>query len=561
MIIDKSVLKEAKVVLFGAGNNGRNYFDRLTNEGFSVAYFVDNNKNLAESKGIPVYEPEILLNEDKPRLKIIITPDYPIYQEIEDQLTEMGLAECIFVHHFIWCPRFNTLKFYKNYVTFCGFSYRFKESRNPQFPYLETAKETINNFMQKREEIIKELNSDEELNVAKPCKNCRHLKEQSVLFNDFKFYRVCITCSPSICQSKCIFCERINDTVYPDIDKIPIKVAEIIRYIEEDRKELLRDDHHMLVATGEITFTKHKDILLDAISDCNSNFVTNAFLFNTKIADSMEKNQSEVHVSLDSGTRETFALVKGWDKFDIVIENLRNYSNYGIVLIKYVAIPGINDSEKDIYGLMDVLRSLGLGGLYGGLFFDYYLARRSALYSIARFINAFSKSDLALIYFHSFSRQDIELIKQYYIPDRNSVYEQRNNHFREIYHEKFLKDYQGFRDYVLMYEIRELLKHFQENTRFIIVDASKNERVVKAFEQLGLPFDTMELSSINGACEPNSIFVIFEKDDFNDVKADMVSKGVSGKNILDLEGYLFSVEPTEIWLENRELNNMKGLTY
>ena len=51
------------------------------------------------------------------------------------------------------------------------------------------------------------------------------------------------------------------------------------------------------------------------------------------------------------------------------------------------------------------------------------------------------------------------------------------------------------------------------------MDASKNERVVKAFEQLKLPFDAMELSSIDGAYEPNDIFVIFEKDDFNDTKA------------------------------------------
>jgi len=42
--------------------------------------------------------------------------------------------------------------------------------------------------------------------------------------------------------------------------------------------------------------------------------------------------------------------------------------------------------------------------------------------------------------------------------------------------------------------------------------------LVKAFEQLELPFGAMELPSINGACEPNDIFVIFEKDDFNDIK-------------------------------------------
>ena len=107
-----------------------------------------------------------------------------------------------------------------------------------------------------------------------------------------------------------------------------------------------------------------------------------------------------------------------------------------------------------------------------------------------------------------------------------------------------------------MYEIGDLIKHFKKETHFMIVDASENERVVSVFEKLELFFDTIDLSSIDGAGAPADIFVIFKKDDFNDIKADMVSRGVRGGNILDLEGYLFSVEPTEIWLERSGLNNL-----
>lgn len=69
VIIDKSVLKGAKVVLFGAGGNGRYFLMKLREEGFSVAYFVDNGDKVKEAEGVPVYEPQRLLTEDRQNLK------------------------------------------------------------------------------------------------------------------------------------------------------------------------------------------------------------------------------------------------------------------------------------------------------------------------------------------------------------------------------------------------------------------------------------------------------------------------------------------------------------
>ena len=506
MIIDKSVLKEAKVVLFGAGNNGRNYFDGLTNEGFSVAYFVDNNKNLAESKGIPVYEPEILLNEDKPRLKIIITPDYPIYQEIEDQLTEMGLAGCIFVHHFTSCLNLlKILKFHKDYITFCGIGTRFINDRNPQLPYMDTAEQTVDNFLQKRDDIINELNSNEELNVAKPCKNCPALRKHSVLNEDFKIVRISVTCSPTICQSKCIYCQRLYDVNDSEISQNHKRVAEIIRYIKRERGDIVSDDFHVLVASGEIAIVKHKDIMLDSISDTKALYATNAFVFDIDVAETLKTNNSSIMVSLDSGTKKTFALVKGHDKFALVIENLKKYLCYGDVCIKYIIVPGINDSDEDVKGIMNVLELLGLKGLitvYG----DFYIPHRTVIYSISKFFTVIPQAKNSLFNLRAIT-VNVEWLKQNY-PVGHKVYEQRLAHFREVFYSRYRNNYQGYKDYIFTYEIGELLKHFSEDTRFIVVDTRENERVVKAFEQLGLLFDTMELSSINGACEPNSIFVI-----------------------------------------------------
>ena len=94
-------LKKHKVVLFGAGNNGRMLLKELRDNGVTPAYFVDNNTGLESSQtsrngGIIIKHPQALLIEDQNNLKIIISPSAPAYFEIQAQINEMGLGACIF---------------------------------------------------------------------------------------------------------------------------------------------------------------------------------------------------------------------------------------------------------------------------------------------------------------------------------------------------------------------------------------------------------------------------------------------------------------------------------
>ena len=75
-----------KLVLFGNRQNSETLVTHLKNNGLTVSYFVDINNSSDSDK---------LLNENKEKLKIIITYDYPAYEKIMSQLTEMGLGSCI----------------------------------------------------------------------------------------------------------------------------------------------------------------------------------------------------------------------------------------------------------------------------------------------------------------------------------------------------------------------------------------------------------------------------------------------------------------------------------
>jgi hypothetical protein len=100
--VDKNrALKESKVVLFGAGNNGKRILESFIGEGIIPSYFIDNDPNHASivtsgGKHLPVYPPDALYSEDKKALTIIITPYDPLYSQIESQVSAMGFGECIY---------------------------------------------------------------------------------------------------------------------------------------------------------------------------------------------------------------------------------------------------------------------------------------------------------------------------------------------------------------------------------------------------------------------------------------------------------------------------------
>ncbi len=93
-------LKDAKLVLFGAGRNGRTLLRMLLAIDIEPICFIDNSSDIGDiectgssgKKRISVNPPEWLA-ENKEDLKIIITPGAPWNKEIENQLKGMGLRD------------------------------------------------------------------------------------------------------------------------------------------------------------------------------------------------------------------------------------------------------------------------------------------------------------------------------------------------------------------------------------------------------------------------------------------------------------------------------------
>jgi molybdenum cofactor biosynthesis enzyme MoaA len=67
-----------------------------------------------------------------------------------------------------------------------------------------------------------------------------------------------------------------------------------------------------------------------------------------KIGDLLNDQLIFLNVSLDAGTADTFAKIKGIDCFDKVIKNLEKYAAVGNIQLKYILLEGINDNKNDI---------------------------------------------------------------------------------------------------------------------------------------------------------------------------------------------------------------------
>ncbi len=86
-----AISKKSRLILYGAGKNGRALMERLQNEGFAVTAWVDRNaKGIGEIKGIKIYEPEEITGMEYEYI-LISVEDPNVLNEILVNLYGMGV--------------------------------------------------------------------------------------------------------------------------------------------------------------------------------------------------------------------------------------------------------------------------------------------------------------------------------------------------------------------------------------------------------------------------------------------------------------------------------------
>ena len=233
-------------------------------------------------------------------------------------------------------------------------------------------KETINAFLELRENFIEESKqigaaySADERHYSKGCVECANFKLQEWPKQDGNIYFVNLGMFPAPCQCKCIYCNSKDDVdrmTYNKSNHSPYfeVIFDSIEYAQQAR--LISEDVKCQVASGEITIHPFKKRFYEIVKNRPTLLLTNGFVFDEDLAKLLAANsRAKLNLSIDSGTPTTWHRVKGVNNFDMVIKNLERYAGYakhaGQITLKYIVLPGINDSEDDYAGVSKLMKGL-----------------------------------------------------------------------------------------------------------------------------------------------------------------------------------------------------------
>ena len=191
------------------------------------------------------------------------------------------------------------------------------------------------------------------------CAGCYNLREEDwdeedyISFINFDHW--------SRCNSNCIYCSV--QTNKPKTKNNTLKAI----------KELIKQGKFK--NTGEITFQGGEPTILKEFEALLKLFIkqeskirihSSGILFSRAIKDGLKKGSVTVVISPDSANRGTYKTIKRVDKSNKVWDNIRHYRKglkndfAPLVKVKYIIIPGINDTFEEITDFLNKIKSLDI---------------------------------------------------------------------------------------------------------------------------------------------------------------------------------------------------------
>ena len=186
------------------------------------------------------------------------------------------------------------------------------------------------------------------------CKGCGAIKEDWYPVD--RIFTYVNYCGWHTCNFKCIYCFGIEQNAKEIQNRGEIEFGDLIHsYLDNG---WLDENYDAILSTvGEPTLHPKRKKFYDAFHGYVMTVNTNGSVFDEDLFAAMNDRKIIAQISLDAGTKDTFAKVKGVDCFEKVVENIRRYSEakIGMVMLKYIFLPGTNDSDEDIAGFLNVM--------------------------------------------------------------------------------------------------------------------------------------------------------------------------------------------------------------
>ena len=194
-------------------------------------------------------------------------------------------------------------------------------------------------------------------NTLHECQGCLYLRESD--YSEYEKYISWIMFNQSkLCNSNCKYC---GDNL--SYNKDFYDVYPLIKDLMD--KNYFKKGGLVIFQGGEPTLMKNFDkvLMLAVEHDAEIKINTSAIKFSDEICYAMKKGNVFVCISLDSPNREVYKKIKLTDKFDTVVENIMKYAacqtEKNVLKIKYILVPGDNDSIEYIDEFFEKMKQLG----------------------------------------------------------------------------------------------------------------------------------------------------------------------------------------------------------
>ena len=236
------------------------------------------------------------------------------------------------------------------------------------------------------------------------CKKCHNLEEkewdESVYFDvlSLAYKTKC-----SICD--CFYCTLSRGDKQRKKEINSIKTYDIRPILENLKNEnLINPGCSISISGGECTEYPKGELEymthFAQVNNCVIEYLTSAIQYSECIASALSTIPSKIIVSVDSGPKEMYEKIKRVKAYDIVWKNLKKYTectkqnNEGYVFIKYIIIPGVNDSVDEAKAFINKCKSINTKRILIDMEFSWIAAHqhKKATGSLKEIIQYFAKA-------------------------------------------------------------------------------------------------------------------------------------------------------------------------
>jgi wyosine [tRNA(Phe)-imidazoG37] synthetase (radical SAM superfamily) len=265
--------------------------------------------------------------------------------------------------------------------------------------------EFVADLLEYREKLLEGLKICEYLCLD--CENCTR-KRKTVWLDDMKFKAINVGGHPAPCNFKCSYCDARSDENTVAFSAHMLKLyRQTLDTLK--RRNMIDSDAFFALANGEITVNPSQAEYLSLADGYMTKILTNASVWSQLLADKISDGKSMLQVSIDAGSKDTFRSSKGVNAWERVCLNLRKYSNYGKVVLKYILLPGINDGENDFKGIVRLLNEIHSNSLW--ISTDMYLLDKNTTSLISeplvKFIHYLLENGIRAYGYESFLTDDV----------------------------------------------------------------------------------------------------------------------------------------------------------